>query len=334
MDGIRGNSCDQPFKCSICQGDDGGTTNKFAGRLQVRTSCTNGCQLHLGCVLQQTGQQPLKLDQRRCSECQTLPVLPLLCESKSVQEHACDSENWQALTQILKINFDRGINIHLDKRLLSIALEKGNSKCLDLLCMAGANVNAVLNKSGATPLHMAACYGDTESLKVLLKIPEVNVSALENDDSTPLHCVAIYDSPRHTDCLKLLIAHPGVDVNAKDIYDRTPLHWAASGGNTDNLKWLLTTRGIDINATCGFGLTPLHHAASRNQIDYLEELLCAGAIVNATEDNNIGRTPLDIAKSWKHHTCAERLIARRAKTRRELKALEEEARKEQECRLI
>uniref|UniRef100_UPI00214983A3 ankyrin repeat domain-containing protein n=1 Tax=Endozoicomonas sp. ONNA2 TaxID=2828741 RepID=UPI00214983A3 len=241
---------------------------------------------------------------------------------------------WQALAQILKINFDRGVNIHLDKRLLSIALEKGNSKCLYLLCMAGANVNAVLNKSGATPLHMAACCGDTESLKVLLKIPEVNVSALKNNDSTPLHCVAVYDTPRHTDCLKVLIADPRVDVNAKNIYDRTPLHLAASNGSTDNLKWLLATRGIGINATCGLGLTPLHLAAYWNQIDCLEELLCGGAIVNATDHIGIGRTPLDIANRWKHHACAERLIARGAKTRRELKALEEKARKQEECCLI
>ena len=215
MDGIRVNTCDQSFKCIICQGDDDCTTNKFAGRLQVKTSCPNGCQLHLGCVLQQTDQQPLKLDQRRCSECQKLPVLPLLCESESVQEHACRSGNWQALAQILKINFDRGVNILLDERLLFIAVRERNSKCLDLLCMAGANVNATAN-NGTTPLHMAAFYGDTESLEVLLKIPGVNVNALEDNRCTPLHWAATNGNPGHTDCLKLLIVTPGVDVNAKD----------------------------------------------------------------------------------------------------------------------
>ncbi|WP_257295973.1 ankyrin repeat domain-containing protein [Endozoicomonas sp. YOMI1] len=327
MDGIRGSVSDQSFKCSICQGDDGGTTNEFAARLQVKTSCQYGCQLHLGCVPQQTDQQQLKLDQRRCSECQKLPVLPLFCGSKSVQEYACRSGNWRALAQILKINIDRGVNIHLDS-LLFIAVKEGNSKCLELLCMEGANVNAITN-NGSTPLHMAAFYGDTESLEVLLSMG-ANVSALEEDGFTPLHWAATNGNPGHTDCLKVLIVTPGVDVNAKDVNGRTPLHWAASKGNTDSLKLLLTTRGIDINVTCNLGLTPLHHSVNRDRIGCVEELLSMGANVNATDTN--GLTPLDFART--HPACAERLIAKGAKTGLELKALEEEARRAQECRLL
>lgn len=329
MDGIRGNFSDQSFKCTICQGDDGGTTNEFAGRLQVKTSCQYWCQLHLGCVPQQTDQQQVKLDQRRCSECQKLPVLPLLCRSESVQEHACRSGNWRALAQILKINIDRGVNIHLDKRLLFIAVQKRNSKCLELLCMAGAKVNATAN-NGTTPLHMAALYGDTESLKVLLKIPGVNVSALADNGYTPLHWAATNGNPGHTDCLKVLIATPGVDVNAKDVNDRTPLHWAASKGNTDSLKLLLATRGIVINATCDLGLTPLHLAVMHDRINCMEELLSMGANVNATDNN--GLTPLDFARM--RPACAERLIAKGGKRCLELNALKEEARRAQECRLL
>lgn len=329
MDGIRVNTRDQSFKCSICQRDDGGTTNEFAGRLQVKTSCQYGCLLHLGCVPQLTDQQPLKLDQRRCSECQKLPVLPLLCRSESVQEHACRSGNWRALAQILKINIDRGVNIHLDKRLLFIAVQERNSKCLELLCMAGADVNATTN-NGSTPLHIATFYGLADCLEVLLKIPGVNVSALEDDGFTPVHWAATNSNPGHTDCLKMLITTPGVDVNAKDVNGRTPLHWAASKGNTDSLKLLLTTRGIDINATCNLSLTPLIHAVMHNRINCLEELLSMGANVNATDTN--GHTPLDFART--NPACAERLIAEGAKTGLELKALEEEARRAQECRLL
>ena len=111
--------------------------------------------------------------------------------------------------------------------------------------------------------------------------------------------------------------------------DRTPLHWAASKGNTDCLKLLLATGRLDINATCDLGLTPLHHAVMQNRINCLEELLFVGANVNATAT---GLTPLDFAKT--HPACAERLIAKGAKTKLELKALEEKARKAQECRLL
>ncbi len=323
MDSIRVNTGDQSFKCSICQEQDGGTTNEFAGRLQVKASCQYGCQLHLGCIPLLTDQQQLKLGQRRCSECQTLPVLPLLCESKSLEEYACRSGNWQALALILKIKADHGASIPLDKRLLLITLQKRNSKCLELLCMAGANVNATLS-DGSTLLHMVAFCGDTDSLKVLLKTPGVNVSAPEDDGFTPLHWAATNGNPCHTDCLKLLIAHPGVDINAKDVYGLTPLHWAAAKGNTDSLKLLLDTPGIDIHVTCTFGLTPLHHAANWERVDCVEALLFKGANVNAVATERPGITPLDLAKHRSNPACAERLIAKGAKTSLELKALQQE----------
>ncbi|MBO9493630.1 ankyrin repeat domain-containing protein [Thalassotalea sp. G20_0] len=328
----RASTSDHSFKCSICHRHDGGTTNEFAGKLQVKASCQYGCQLHLGCIPQLTDQQ-LKLGQRSCSECQKLPLLPLLCGSESLEEYACHSGNWQALALMLKIKVDHGVSIHVDKRLLFIAVQERKSKCLELLCMTGANVNAALI-DGSTPLHMAAFYGDTDSLKVLLKIPGVNVSALEEDGFTPLHWAATNGNPGHTDCLKLLIAHPGVDINAKDVYGLTPLHWAAAKGNTDSLKLLLDTPRIDIHVTCKLGLTPLHHAAKWARVDCVEALLCKGANVNAAATDRPGTTPLDLARNRSNPACAERLIAKGAKTSLELKALEEEARKEQECRLM
>ena len=70
---------------------------------------------------------------------------------------------------------------------------------------------------------------DGSYLAELLLSKRADVSARDNDGSTPLHWAAAMG---HRDVVTLLLAR-GADVNAKDNRSATPLHWAIARDHKD-----------------------------------------------------------------------------------------------------
>ena len=71
------------------------------------------------------------------------------------------------------------------------------------------------------PLHMAACYGNPETIEILLK-HKAKVNAKDANGLTPLHYTV---SLSHYDCAEMLIVK-GADKNATGRDGRTPLDLA------------------------------------------------------------------------------------------------------------
>ncbi|GFQ69326.1 hypothetical protein TNCT_78431 [Trichonephila clavata] len=65
----------------------------------------------------------------------------------------------------------------------------------------------------------------------------------------------------YLDIVKLLLKVPNIDVNQKDVYGCTALHNASSEGYSEVMKQLLAVEGIDVNAASKYGSTPLHLAS-------------------------------------------------------------------------
>lgn len=109
--------------------------------------------------------------------------------------------------------------------------------------------------TGCTALHLAAAYGHTAAVQVLLDAGADRCAA-DAHGRTPIH----------------LAAAAGGDVAAALWVPDTPLppptpaaegvlHFACHGGDVAVVQWLLDVQGLDVNQVTANGRTPLFYAA-------------------------------------------------------------------------
>ena len=120
---------------------------------------------------------------------------------------------------------------------LCCSIERGHLAAVQVLVLAGANVNAV-DTLGITLLERAVALG-------------------------------------RTDLVHLLLAAKA-DVDAESTGGWTPIANAAVRGHLSAVK-LLASAKADLERANRFGLTPIFHAAERNNADMVEYLMSAGA---------------------------------------------------------
>ncbi|XP_067653680.1 uncharacterized protein [Haliotis asinina] len=143
------------------------------------------------------------------------------------------------------------------------------------LVQRGVDVNA-FDSNGFAPLHLAAAYGLTGVLKVLLDCNNCLINSRScKDQSTPLH-VAVGNN--QTDAVKLLLTQH-CEVDSKDISGRSPVHLACATGSLIVLQDLLA-HGADANIQDENGNTPLHYAAWENNLASVVCLMYAGNILD------------------------------------------------------
>ena len=137
----------------------------------------------------------------------------------------------------------------------------------------------------------AATFGDLDRLSELLTQDETAVDAMSGDGFTPLHLAAFFGQ---TDAVRLLLASGApCDAAGTGWMTGTPLHAAAAGSHTAVVRLLLDA-GADPNLRQRQGWTPLHSAANNEDLESAEALLAAGADVAATNDD--GDTALLLAE--------------------------------------
>lgn len=136
---------------------------------------------------------------------------------------------------------------------------------------------------GETPLHYAATYGSTESVRILLD-RGADPNARNSAEATPL-VYAGYSLGK-----TCLLVEKGADVNAHARNGVTPLMVAASvHGNAATVRYLLE-KGADPKATRAGGSDVLQTAAFKSEAEVVRLLLAKGA--NARRADDSGSTAL------------------------------------------
>lgn len=100
---------------------------------------------------------------------------------------------------------------------LNVAVTLKQIDVVKTLIAAGANVN--LQDDSATPLHVAAEYGNTLIIAALLAAPGVKINSLDRDKKTPLHIAAARGYWRVVE----LLLRFGANIAAIDSHCHTPL---------------------------------------------------------------------------------------------------------------
>ncbi|XP_028997264.1 ankyrin repeat domain-containing protein 53 [Betta splendens] len=127
---------------------------------------------------------------------------------------------------------------------------------------ARSDVDLSAREPGVTALHMACLYGQVAEMQLMVESGRGSVHSSDSQGRRPIHMVlSSQSSPNTTACLRYLLQN-----------------------------------GAGVNVTTVSGLSPLHVAASEGLLECTEILVQAGADVLAVD--NMGHTPLDLARIW------------------------------------
>lgn len=137
----------------------------------------------------------------------------------------------------------------------------------------------------------AAAFGDLDRLSELFASEPELVDAVSGDGFTPLHLAAFFGQ---TDAVRLLLARGATpDERGRGWMTGTPLSAAAAGGHTAIVLMLLET-GADPNVQQAQGFTPLHAAAQNGDLESVRALLEAGADPAVVSEDGV--TPTELAE--------------------------------------
>ncbi|KAJ7576469.1 ankyrin repeat-containing domain protein [Mycena floridula] len=164
---------------------------------------------------------------------------------------------------------------------LSYVVEAPYTQITDSLCrQADVNPNSYDN-DGNPPLYYAICYNHTETVKILLHLPNIDVGPFQ---PSPRRYPVDLDAPLkvaaelgYLDIVDLLLKHPDIDLNWKG-HGETPLAYAIMGGHLDVVDLLLQHSDIQPNLMSGpqdseWDIPPLSYAVKEQRIGMVKRLL-------------------------------------------------------------
>lgn len=156
------------------------------------------------------------------------------------------------------------------------------------LVAQGAELNATMDKTGETSLHLAARYARADAAKRLLDAG-ADANSQDNTGRTPLHAAVAADA---MGVFQILLRNRATNLNARMHDGTTPLILSARLA-IEHMVENLINADSDINAADNSGKTALHWAAAVNNVEAVNVLLLHGANRDAQDDKD--ETPLFLA---------------------------------------
>jgi ankyrin repeat protein len=158
-------------------------------------------------------------------------------------------------------------------------------------------------------LWFAAKNGNAQEVASLLKHPDVDVNAVNQDGRTALWLAALCDRGNPGEVARLLLEYGNTDINIADRDGATAIYSASKKGNLEVVKLLMKEKHLDVNyATNDSGSTPLITAVRHRHPEVVEQLLTHEYIGVNSRDSN-GRTALHVAVLKGSEEMVQRLLA-------------------------
>ena len=202
------------------------------------------------------------------------------------------------LTPLMVASFRGG---GLDQSDLNDEEDPDTSNVIQDLIAQGASINNTMDKTGETPLHLAARYARADAAKKLLDAKS-DANAIDNTGRTPLHAAVAADAQG---VFQILVRHRATNLDARTFDGTTPLILAARLAIEGMVEELIQEQA-DINASDETGKSALHWAASVNNVDAVNILLANGANRDAQDSKD--ETPLFLACREGSYQAAKALL--------------------------
>lgn len=179
----------------------------------------------------------------------------------------------------------------------------GESLTLHACYMGAPELAPLLLRGRAPDACEAAALGDLEALRTAIANDDDARVLRSSDGWTPLHLAAFFG---RTDAVALLIdLGAPLEAHSTNATRNTPLHAALAGATNPIIVRRLIFAGADIDARGAHHITPLHLAASRGDQALCDLLIHRGAEIHAKMED--GTTPAMLATARGHTELGERL---------------------------
>ena len=150
------------------------------------------------------------------------------------------------------------------------ALARRHFELAQVLHRNGSSVD-IRGFAGNSPLHAATYFGDLEMVQVLLDYG-LDVNTQDNFGFTPLNFTLEYRSKIDPGLVRFLLDH-GADPNVRAIYSgNAPLHRESQSGRVEIAR-LLVEHGADVEVQDDLGRTPLDVATNEQHDEIIKLLL-------------------------------------------------------------
>ncbi|MFI5342971.1 MAG: ankyrin repeat domain-containing protein [Chlamydiales bacterium] len=188
---------------------------------------------------------------------------------------------------------------------LIFACLNGHFEIAQMLIEAGASIYEK-NRRGQTPLHLAACCGKENIVRLLIDASQLNLNYFNAQDNDSEATALYFASNKGYSAIAQMLIEAGASIDNADKGGLKPLHRAAWNGHFEITEMLIGA-GASIDIADKRGYTPLHGAAFNGHFKIVEMLIAASASIDIADKT--GHTPLHETALNGRFEMAEMLIA-------------------------
>lgn len=195
---------------------------------------------------------------------------------------AAETGNKEIIKILIKEGADINATDYSGKSVIIYAIRAGKTDTVRFLKELGADVTLADNE-GRTAIDYANIKGMAGMVENVLDVAKVHADSFGN---TPLH-QSCYNG--HSQTVKVMLKNPDIEVDATNDAGETPLYIAVRENNHYIVELLLEA-GANVKQSSDSGESLLHLAAKQRKPHMVNTLITHGANVDAR--NRSGETPL------------------------------------------